>query len=199
MNMVTIGEISTKGITLEDCNRYYKQGVMVERASQLVQGLALYHAKVIVKRTGGYWRTYCEGLGTEPANANKLINLYLAHKDMTNDKGFIAEELPTSSERFAGLKGSTPQEKADNYKAIKDKTKSERPTIKQIKDFNSKPAPKVSISNTSIESDWFHNYQGPTIDALSVKDKDRIQILDDIIRKANAEALELFPFYRADI
>ena len=69
--------------TLGECASHFSLGVNIERAGQIIQGEALYNAKLIVKTKfhGGQWAEFCLNLGVGQSTASLLINLYMLHSE----------------------------------------------------------------------------------------------------------------------
>ncbi len=71
-----------------------------------------------------------------------------------------------------------------------------------------KPAIKKALRNNenslnlnpSLNEDrWYDNYSGPTVEALTEEQKDKIQEIEDKLHALYEEAVTIFPFYSPEL
>ena len=166
------------------------------------------------------FKQYCVEIGVTVQHINKLIQHYKEVKELSE----IAPEkpYPKQAEKSKLLRGTTPEEKADSYIEVIKQTRTEDPTVKQVKEVVAglnktvetvtpfKKSLRNELQNSNLKEilneennniiipeaePWYTNYSGPTVEALSDIDKLRIQEIEDKLHSLYDEAVALFPYY----
>lgn len=125
--------------------------IKVFNTGKAMQGYALWLAKTEVhKESKTGWQEFCETLQITPQHANRVIDFYIAQKELPN--ACVLNKLPDTNDKYQSLKGKTPAEKAQNYADIKKSTGKEKPSRQDIRDYNKQAlANEKELSNATGE------------------------------------------------
>jgi len=170
-----------------------------------------YYFMLAKKALGGTWAEFSKEIGMTEQSIGKKIKLYKDIKEL--EQVAPEKELPTEIGKHQALKGLTPENKADNYQMVKDRTETINPTVKQIKEVMKTVEAPVTVvapvkknlrndnqlSNLNPILSWHNNYSGPTVEALTEADKNRIQEIEDQLHALYEEAVSIFPFYHPEL